>query len=235
MTVGPGAPPSLSAASSPPPPDPSLAPTPPIDADVDLPADVPPIVDDPIDVDLIAGGDLTPLVPTGASRGATSILAVPDDPIDQIALSWLDGELPDRRAGLIVWQRFDDPPTWRAVYAFTDPTRRGVLGIRLDAGDLTRDGIPDLLSFEDVGGSGGCGTFRVIASKVGDASEIYRRDACDTQIAISSGELEVRESVFEPDDPHCCPSSYRTSILRWNGSGWKQISSEVSPADTNET
>ena len=47
--------------------------------------------------------------------------------------------------------------TWRAVYAFTDPARSGVFGIRVDTGDLTGDAIADLLSFEDLGGSGACG------------------------------------------------------------------------------
>jgi hypothetical protein len=108
-----------------------------------------------------------------------------------------------------------------------------VFGIRVDAGDLTGDAIPDLLSFEDVGGSGACGTYRVIASTVGDASEIFRRATCDTEIAISKGDLRVREAVFEPDDPHCCPSAFRTSVLRWNGATWEEVSSEVVPTDPN--
>ena len=139
-------------------------------------------MDDAADLALIASGDLGPLVPAGASYENRSTL---EDPFEQIVLTWSDGIPPDRRNGLIVWQRSEDG-TWRAVYAFTDPARRGVFGIRVDTGDLTGDAIPDILSFEDVGGSGACGTYRVIATSVGDASEIFRREACDTQIAIST-------------------------------------------------
>ncbi len=150
---------------------------------------------------------------------------------DQIAVTWFDQDPPEGTTGLIVWQRFEDPPTWRAVYAFTDPPRKGVFGIRLDPGDVTGDRIPDLLTFEDVGGSGACGTYRVVATSVGDASEIFRREACDTQIAISAGDLRIREAVFHADDPHCCPSAFRESVLRWNGTSWDEISSEVTRND----
>ena len=227
-------------AASTPSPTVSLAPTGPsgsvspvVDPDVQLPADVSPTVDDPADIAKVAAGDLAPLAPSGASYAARSSLSTPDDPIDQIAVTWLDGAPPDRRNGLIVWQRLQDDPAWHAVYAFTDPARAGVFGIRVDAGDLTGDVIPDLLSFEDVGGSGACGTYRIVASTVGDATEILRRDTCDTQIAISGGDLRVREAVFEPDDPHCCPSAFRTTTLHWDGASWDEIASEVVPTDPN--
>ncbi|HEY8117151.1 MAG TPA: hypothetical protein VIH70_12105, partial [Actinomycetota bacterium] len=172
------------------------------DPDVRLPEGMPAIVDDADDLALIASGDLTPLLPPGASPATRLSLR---DPIDQIVLTWSDGGPLRRRNGLIVWQRSEDG-SWYAVYAFTDPVRLGVFGIRVYAGDVTDDAIADVLSFEDVGGSGACGTYRVIASTVGDASEIFRRDACDTQIAISGGDLRIREAVFHAGDPHCCPS-----------------------------
>jgi hypothetical protein len=192
-----------------------------------------PTVDDPAAVASIAAGDLGSLVPSGASYANRSTLIAPGDPIDQIVLTWMDGVPPESRTGLIVWQRFDDHPTWRAVFAFTDPSRKGVFGIRADSGDLTGDRIPDLLSFEDVGGSGACGTYRVVASSEGDASQIFRRDTCDTEIVISRGDLRVREAVFEPDDPHCCPSAFRTSVLRWDGATWEEVSSEVVRTDAS--
>jgi len=206
---------------------PTESPTPTIDPDVRLPEGVPVVVEDAADLALIASGDLGPLVPRGASYENRSAL---EDPVEQIVITWLDGIPPDRRNGLIVWQRSEDG-TWRAVYAFTDPARRGVFGIRVETGDVTGDAISDILSFEDVGGSGACGVYRVIATSVGDASEIFRREACDTQIAISSGDLRIREAVFRADDPHCCPSAFRGSTLRWNGTSWDEISSEVVPND----
>lgn len=197
--------------------------------DVRLPNGVPQTVDDPVALAAIAAGDLEVLAPPGSSFTNASSLVRPDDALDQIALTWVEGIPPESRAGLIVWQRSGDPNAWRAVYAFTDGPRAGVFGVRVWEGDLTRDGVPDLLSFEDVGGSGACGTYRVIASASGAANEIFRRQVCDTEIVIARGDLRVREAVFEPDDPHCCPSAFRTSTLRWDGSTWEEISSEVSP------
>jgi len=210
---------------------PSATPSPAVDRDVRLPEGMAAIVDDATDLALIAAGDFGALVPPGASSANASVLIAPEDPIDQIALTWLEEQPSGRRTGLIVWQRFADPPNWRAVYAFTDTPRKGVFGIRVDTGDVTGDRISDLLSFEDVGGSGACGTYRIIATTVGDASEIFRRDTCDTEIAISRGDLRVREAVYRPDDPHCCPSAFRTTVLRWNGASWEETSSEVVPTD----
>lgn len=216
---------------------PTPSPSPVVDADVRLPVGMPAIVDDPTELANIQAGGFTSLVPAGASIasqvGPTLVLGSQPEANDQIAFTWFDQDPPEGTTGLIVWQRFEDPPAWRAVFAFTDPPRKGVFGIRLDPGDVTGDRIPDLLTFEDVGGSGACGTYRVIATSVGDASEIFRREACDTQIAISSGDLRIREAVFRPNDPHCCPSAFREAVLHWNGASWDEIASEVVPTDPN--
>ena len=206
----------------------TTSPSPTAQADVPLPSGMPAVIDDPADLTKISAGDLSPLVPPGSTVGRSAVLARPDDPIDQVAVGWGTGEPFARRSGLIVWQRVEARPAWHAVYAFTDPKGRGVLGVRIDQGDLTRDAIPDLLTFEDVGGSGACGTYRVIAAGDGDAAEILRRSVCDTQIQIAGRDLRVREAVFEPDDPHCCPSAFRTTVLRWNGTDWKAVTEEVS-------
>ena len=69
------------------------------------------------------------------------------------------------------------------------PAAHGVLGISMEPGDLTGDGIVDLLTNEHTGGSGACGRWRVIASEPGVATEIFRRDTCDTDIAIAAGDF----------------------------------------------
>ncbi len=124
----------------------------------------------------------------------------------------------------------DDDAGWRAVYAFTDRPSAGVLGIRVVPADLTGDGVDDLLTEEQRGGSGACATWRVIASAAGGAAEIYRREGCDTEISAVDGALEIREAVFEPGDPHCCPTAYRTTVLEWDGQAWAEVSTEVEPA-----
>jgi hypothetical protein len=205
------------------------SPVPPPQPDVRLPHGMSGVVDDPTDMVAISAGDLTPLVPSGSSPATSAVLARPDAPIDQIAVTWEGGEPPLGPSGMIVWQLVDADRSWRAVYAFTDPRNSGVFGVRIEQADVTGDEFADLLSFEDVGGSGACGTYRVVASTNGDASEILRRDVCDTQIQIAGGDLLLRAAVFEPDDPHCCPSAFRTTVLRWNGSAWERVSSEISP------
>jgi hypothetical protein len=104
-----------------------------------------------------------------------------------------------------------------------------VLGVRLSSADLTGDGVDDLLTEEQRGGSGACATWRVIASAAGSAAEIFLRDGCDTEISAINGTLEIREAVYEPGDPHCCPSAYRTTVLAWDGQAWQQLSSELKP------
>lgn len=218
---------STSAPTASPEPSPTAEPSPPVDDDVELPSDLEPFVDDPASVEAVAGGDRGPLVPPGASYGS-----FPDgtwDPLDQIVVSWFDGVPGDRRLGVVVWQRFEEPPAWRAVYAFSDPRREGVFGVRVVDGDLTGDGIPDALSFEDRGGTGGCGTYRVIRSLPGDAEEVFRRDVCDTEIRIAGGDLEIVSAVYELDDAHCCPSAFRTTTMRWDGEGWERVTSVLEP------
>jgi hypothetical protein len=210
---------------------PSVSPNDPAtpEPDLQLPADAPTLVDDPADVARVTAGDLTPLAPPGAEIGFTALQTTPRDPIDQIAVAWRRGA--DAFAsthGLVVWQRFDGPE-WRALYAFTDRPRAGVLGITMEPGDLSGDGIVDLLTNEHTGGTGACGRWRVVASSPGRATEIFRRDTCDTEIVIAAGELRIREAVYEAGDPHCCPSAFRVTTLRWDGQEWVETGSEMQP------
>ena len=98
-------------------------------------------------------------------------------------------------------------------------------------GDLTGDAIPDVLSFEDVGGSGACGTYRVIATPRATRARSSAAKPATPRSRSRSGDLRIREAVFRADDPHCCPSAFRESALRWNGTSWDEISSEVVPND----
>ncbi len=118
---------------------------------------------------------------------------------------------------LVVWRRFEgQPDPWRPVFGLHDPPERGVLGIRALIGDATGDGSPDALTFEETGGSGACGTWRVIdlAANV----QVFKRKTCDATIDLSADPvgLSVREAVFEPGDAHCCPSAMRTTVLTFD-------------------
>jgi hypothetical protein len=150
---------------------------------------------------------------------------------DGVAVAYVLGADPfAAEHGFALWQRFEEAPAWSMVFAFVDPPREGILGIRLVAGDLTDDGYQDVLAFEDRGGTGACGTWRVITPDPGAASEIFRRTTCDTQIRIAGDAMEVREAVYEPGDPHCCPSAFRLSTLRWNGLRFRETVSRIEPA-----
>jgi hypothetical protein len=137
-----------------------------------------------------------------------------------------------RERGVVIWMPFDDPARWEVVYAFTDPIAKGVLGIRTVSRDLTRDDVPDLLSFEDVGGSGACGTWRVVATGAAGATEVLRRRTCDADLAVVGDHLELTEAVYEPGDSHCCPSAFRTTTMEWDGAAFVETGATVSPAPT---
>lgn len=207
-----------------PPPSPSPTPNP----VVKLPADA------PTEIAVRLAPEEVPvewLIPPGAQATASWVLARPGDAVSQVAVAWARGDDPfAREHGYVVWQRLEDAaPPWRAVYAYTDPPAEGVLGIRLQVHDLTGDGVDDALTFEETGGSGACGTWRVVETGPGFAAQIFKRRTCDTDIQTSGGSLVIREAVYEPDDPHCCPSAYRTTTLAWNGVSWDVVSRDTTP------
>lgn len=190
-----------------------------------LPDDAPTELADPWTASELADAAFAPMLPPGA---VTTVSEIGADPVEQIALAWLRGDDPfASEVGLVVWQRAEADAPWRAVYGFTDEPADGVLTVGLEAGDVTGDGVTDLLSREDTGGSGACATWRVIASAPGDVREIWRRRSCDTTVRIDDGRLALREAMYEPDDPHCCPSAFRYSTLEWDGEAFVRTSSEV--------
>ncbi len=211
--------------STPTPSTPTVAPPSPAAA-IRLPPDAPTVF-----TGTVVAGELpvARLVPPGATVGSTWVLQPPDDAIAQVGVVWSRGADPlSSEHGLEIWR--PAPPGWRVAFAFTDPAGAGVFGIRAETADLTGDGVPDLLTFEDTGGSGGCGTWSVIASEPAGPTQILRRSTCDTQIQPEGGDLKVRAAVFAPGDSHCCPSAFRTTTLRWNGSAWTVVDRVVTPA-----
>lgn len=205
-------------------PSPSLSPTPAFD----LPAGAPTAFDRDLPATEVP---IAPLIPEGALSEGVVYLAADGEP-RLIAALWSRGEDPlARMLGLVLWAPFEDPPPWRVVYAFTDRPREQVLAIRPQTGELTGDGREDLLTFEETGGTGACGVWRVIAQTDEGAEEILHRETCDTAIDLTDrGTLLVREAVFAPDDPHCCPSAVRLTTLAWTGTRWRVVERTVEPA-----
>jgi hypothetical protein len=196
---------------------------------VKLPADAAGTVEDPAAISAVAAGDLSALAPPGAEIGFREVRT---DPFEEIALTWRRGDDAfAQEQGFVVWRPFGQG--WTAVYAYTDPPDEGVLGISVERGELTGDEAPEYLTFEQTGGSGACGRWRVITTSEVTATEVFRSDTCDTDVTIVDGALELREAVFAPEDPHCCPSAFRISTLEWDGlSDFVLVSSKEVPAES---
>jgi hypothetical protein len=191
-----------------------------LDADVRLPADAPTTFDHDAPA---ADVPIRALAPAGAAVSA-SWAAPTDAGVDALMFAWTSGGDPLRGgSGFEVWIRAAASPAWRVAYAFSDGPSSGVLGVRFENGDVTGDGVPDALTFEDTGGSGACGTWRVVRLDAADAAELFSKQTCDTDIRIVNDELRVRAAVYAPADAHCCPSAYRTTTLRWSGQGWDVV------------
>ncbi len=195
---------------------------------VGIPAGTPPTYDEDVDVANLPADALVPIgtgptdvwpaiAPDGTQFSLIAFAAPSDDPLRQAR-------------GLLVWRRFHDGPPWRAVLGLSDPARAGVLAVHALIGDATGDGSPDAITFEETGGSGACGTWRVLdlAANAG----VFTKETCDTTIDLSSEPvgLVVREAVFAPGDAHCCPSTMRISVLTFDdASGWAVYSTLEQP------
>ena len=119
---------------------------------------------------------------------------------------------------LLAWRRFGDVPHWRPVIAVDAPPSAGVLGITVTLGDATGDRSTDALAFESMGGSGACGTWRLLDLAL--ATDVWDLEsACDTTVAFTKEPvgLKTTEAVFKAGDSHCCPSKYRISQLEFEG------------------
>lgn len=170
------------------------------------------------------------LVPPDATLTSRVTLPAGEAVPDEVAVAYVIGSDPfAAEHGFAVWQRFPEPPAWSVVFAFVDAPEEGVLGIDVQSGDLTGDGHPDAVTFEQTGGSGACGRWRVVATIAGDTSHVFSRRTCDTEIAIVGDALEMREAVYGPDDPHCCPRAFRYTTLEWDGSSFVETDVREEP------
>lgn len=133
--------------------------------------------------------------------------------------------------GYALYRRMRDLGQWWGVYRRDIGRRTGVLGVSALTADVTGDGAEDALMLEQTGGTGACGTYVVL--DVEAAESVFDRAVCDTRIEPSTAPvgLAMRRAVFGPDDPHCCPSGFRTTILVYEGEGsWGTDSVTDEPA-----
>lgn len=149
-----------------------------------------------------------------------------------IVIAWEEpGTALDRLPrGVAVWRRAGAAPHWRAAFVRRHPARDAILELDVTVADVTGDRSDDVLVFEGIGGSGGCGSWLVIDLQ--PIERTFREDLCDGRIeAAPPGEpgLVITESVYRPGDAHCCPSAMRRTTLAWTGSAWRVLDRTETP------
>src|SRR3989304_6220137 len=177
-------------------PSPSVVPSPPTPSDAPSPYPTsPPALRPP---------DITDerLVPPGATLTDRVVLAEGGGLAEQVVVAYVLGSDPfAAEHGLAVWERFPDRPAWSVVLAYLDQPADEVLGIRLQTGDLNGDLHDDVLAFEDMGGTGACGRWRVLAASAAGTEVVFEEQTCDTQISIAGGARAVPGAGFAPAGP----------------------------------
>ena len=118
--------------------------------------------------------------------------------------------------GIVIWQ-----PDWRLVYSLPLAADE-VFRVQAQRGDVNGDGEPDLLLFEDMGGSAGCGIHRLLASVGGGVRRLYATSDCEdnARLTIAHGALVVYTGLVR--DPrsgsqiHCCWKTWLRTTIRWH-------------------
>jgi hypothetical protein len=185
-----------------------------------LPPGLPPLFDDDVSSANVPSGALVPLKTevTGTWFGTTS-------EGEAIVVAWqVPGDDPFRLArGFAVWRRFDDGGApWRPVFGAAWAAKRGLLAITGLTAEVTGDASDDAIVELETGGSGGCARWLVMDLARGEI--VWDDEGCDRRIEPHTGPigLLVTEAVYEPGDPHCCPSAFRETVWtyehddRWN-------------------
>lgn len=150
---------------------------------------------------------------------------------EAIVVAWQEpGRDPLRMArGFAVWRRLSGG--WGPVHAELLPKSSGVLGISGYPTEVTADASDDVLLRLDTGGSGACA--RTIVLDLASGAPIYDEEGCDRIVEPHAGPtgLLVTTSVYEPGDPHCCPSARLETVLTYAGDGrWDVASERTMPA-----
>jgi hypothetical protein len=135
-----------------------------------------------------------------------------------------------RGRGLWAWTERPDLGGWLGRELARYPPARDVLGLDVQVADVTGDANDDALAFALTGGSGACG--RWVVFELEDGSDVFSRDLCDGRLDPSSDPvgLLLVESIFGPNDPHCCPSALRETVLTYeDGRDWRVASRSRTP------
>ena len=158
--------------------------------------------------------------PSLAPRGAMvvedrSLGGIPE----QRVVTWRLGGRPEDPSsslyGVTIWQ------AGRALYSHR--ARRGAVGLHVETGHLANDTRADILVFDDLDGSGGCGIYRVLKTRRNSVRQVHARQLCEDQgsIHLGSDGLHVALGVQRDEkyalQAHCCYRFVRRSLKQWIG------------------
>jgi hypothetical protein len=118
--------------------------------------------------------------------------------------------------GVAIWRRARGG--WRLAADERSTRSEPYLGAEL--GDVTGDGVADVLLARGTGGSGGCGTRYVLVSTTGGTIRAWRRNYCEGGATIERGRLVSALAVgpcpYSDGSAHCRGGT-ETTTYRWNG------------------
>jgi hypothetical protein len=171
------------------------------------------------------------LVPHGAALLDAQILHGANPP--KLAVAWVaNANSYPQTFGVTIWERRG--PSWRRLYDRRIRSGKGtnlisLAGLNLDAVDLTRDGIDELIVYEDRDGSAGGFLYRVLAVTPRVRQLEARLTSQDeTALFVRYGELISYDAVGRTPETanavHCCPLYWIRTVERWNGHGLRAVS-----------
>lgn len=104
-----------------------------------------------------------------------------------------------------------------------DDVRNGEVVDLIRCGDVTADGIRDAVFTVASGGTAGDTRFGVLrGSKTGRPRLILYKHGYKVGIdRRTSRAFEVLQPHYGPNDPNCCPSSFRQTRYTWTGTTFK--------------
>jgi len=147
---------------------------------------------------------------------------------EQVVVTWTRprGALAPNEHGLTLWQSEDG--AWRRLYRFNAPPflRNGdlqVYGIGVATKNVSGDGHLDVLTWQDLGGTAGHGTYRLVITGHGSAREVFRRenDADLETVGLRRGALIIDRGITgseaHPRSIHPGYERWRRTSYRWGG------------------
>jgi len=174
---------------------------------------------------------LLQLIPSDAVVARSWTLAGPGGMGPEVAIEWQRTSLvssPLDASGLLLWQGKSLARVWHLAYSLRFPDTVSRAHVRM--GDVNGDGHDDLLLFEDMDGSAGCGLYRLLASVRGRFVQLLARHGCgdNTRIRIHAGALEsfdgIRKDPRTANQIHCCWTTWLRTTMRWRGAALAHVS-----------